>query len=65
MKNKVDHRLIPLSRHEEIEGLIGEIRSWSWRDPRIARHLPDWEAGIYEATLKLVLDNAYSTKEVK
>ena len=40
---------VPPSRRREIEELIGEIRCWSWSDPRLARYIPRWWAEAYEA----------------
>ncbi len=42
---------IPPSRAKEIEREIGEIRYWSWEDPRIKPYIPSWEAEVYEAPL--------------
>ncbi|MEB3760212.1 MAG: DEAD/DEAH box helicase family protein [Desulfurococcales archaeon] len=40
---------IPRSRHGLIRKYIGEIRCWSWSDPRIRRYVPDWYGEVYEA----------------
>ena len=40
---------IPRSRHGLISKYIGEIRCWSWSDPRIRRYVPDWYGEVYEA----------------
>ncbi len=42
---------IPPSRRKEIEELIGEVRSWSWNDPRVRPYIPPWVAEVYEAEL--------------
>ncbi len=42
---------IPRSRHRFIEKYIGEIRCWSWSDPRISKFIPEWYGEIYEAEL--------------
>ncbi len=42
---------IPRSRAHEIESLIGEIRVWSWEDPRVKPFIPPWVAEVYEAEL--------------
>ncbi len=42
---------IPPSRRSEIEEHIGEIRYWSWSDPRIRNYVPTWIGEVYEAEL--------------
>ncbi len=42
---------IPPSRRAEIEEYIGEIRYWSWSDPRIRNYVPAWIGEVYEAEL--------------
>ena len=42
---------IPSSRRREIEEHIGEIRYWSWSDPRIRNYVPAWIGEVYEAEL--------------
>ncbi len=42
---------IPPSRRAEIEEHIGEIRYWSWNDPRIKNYVPVWIGEVYEAEL--------------
>ncbi len=40
---------IPPSRKGEIESYLGEVRCWSWSDPRLARYIPEWVGEVYEA----------------
>ncbi len=54
---------IPPSRRSEIERLVGEVREWSWEDPRIAKYLPDWEAEVYEAPLNYAETRLYRQLE--
>ncbi len=42
---------IPRSRAKEIEEFIGEIRIWTWSDPRISMYVPQWIGEVYEAEL--------------
>lgn len=42
---------IPSSRVSEIEEYIGEIKYWSWSDPRIKPYVPRWIGEIYEVEL--------------
>ncbi len=42
---------IPPSRAIEIRKYIGEIRVWSWDDPRIKPYVPRWIGEVYEAEL--------------
>ncbi len=42
---------VPPSRRGIVEEYIGEIRCWSWEDPRIAKYIPAWVGEIYEAEL--------------
>ncbi len=42
---------IPPARVREIEEYIGEIRYWSWSDPRIKPYVPAWIGEVYEAEL--------------
>ncbi len=42
---------IPPSRAAEIKEYIGEIRVWSWDDPRIKPYVPQWIGEVYEAEL--------------
>lgn len=42
---------IPSSRTSEIEEYIGEIKYWSWSDPRIKPYVPRWIGEVYEVEL--------------
>lgn len=42
---------LPPSRKGEITRHIGEIRVWSWTDPRISKYVPAWIGEVYEAEL--------------
>ncbi len=42
---------IPEERRPAIERLIGEVRVWSWSDPRIAPYVPPWIGEVYETPL--------------
>ncbi len=42
---------LPPSRKGEITRYIGEIRVWSWTDPRITKYVPAWIGEVYEAEL--------------
>lgn len=42
---------IPPTRVKEIEEYIGEIRYWSWSDPRIKPYVPAWIGEVYETEL--------------
>ncbi|RLE94229.1 MAG: DEAD/DEAH box helicase [Thermoprotei archaeon] len=76
-KIKAEYRLglsayIPPSRREEIEKSIGDIRFWSWKDPRIKQYVPEWIGEVYEAPLNSqekdvlkYLEEIYSTVEDK
>ncbi len=50
---------VPPSRRATIEADIGEIRCWSWSDPRLARYIPEWAAEIYEAPFNEAEERLY------
>ena len=42
---------LPREREWLAERLIGEVRRWSWSDPRIAPYVPPWIGEVYETPL--------------
>ncbi len=42
---------LPPSRANEIKKHLGQIRRWSWSDPRIRPYVPAWIGEVYEAEL--------------
>ncbi len=56
---------IPPSRATEIKKYIGEIRIWSWDDPRIKPYVPRWIGEVYEAELNNVEERLLRELEKK
>ncbi len=54
---------IPPSRKRVVEDSIGEVRCWSWDDPRLAKYVPPWEAEVYEAQLNSAEEKLYHKLE--
>lgn len=54
---------IPKTIAAGIRSKIGEIRSWSWDDERIMRHLPDCVGDLFEAELDAATKELIKTLE--
>ena len=54
---------VPPSRRREIEEHIGEVRCWSWSDPRLAPYIPRWAGEVYESPLNEAEERLYRAIE--
>ncbi len=43
---------VPDSLRTVISSFIGEIREWSWSDPKIRPYVPEWYGEVYDAELE-------------
>lgn len=54
---------VPPSRRSMLEEYIGEVRCWSWSDPRLAKYIPEWVGEVYEAPLNDAEKRLYEVLE--